>query len=53
MQKNILPKLEKIVGCKRPSCKCRQWEGNQIHKILKEKNLAKMEELLPEEFNVV
>ena len=35
-KKNILPKLEKIVGCKRPSYNGRQWEGNQIHPILKE-----------------
>ena len=49
--KHVLSDFEKYIGGKRPSYNGKAWEGNQIHKILKEKSFKKLEELLPKELH--
>ena len=49
--KHVLFDFEKYIGGKRPSYNGKAWEGNQIHKILKEKSFKKLEELLPKELH--
>ena len=49
--KHVLTDFEKYIGVKRPSYNGKAWEGNQLHKILKEKSLIKLKELLPKELD--
>ena len=45
----MLDEFEKALGQKRNNYWNGQWDGNQIKEIIQEKNLKKMEEILPTE----
>lgn len=49
-KQHLLGEFEKFIGAKRPNYNGTAWEGNQLHKIIKDKSLTKLEELLPEDF---
>ena len=49
--KHVLSDFEKYIGAKRPSYNGKAWEGNQLHKILKDKSLVKLKQLLPKELH--
>ena len=48
-QKYLLDEFEKSFGQKRNNYWNGQWDGNQLKAIIQEKNLIKMEQILPKE----
>ena len=45
----MIDEFEKALGQKRNNYWNGQWDGNQIKEVIQEKNLKKMEQILPEE----
>ena len=48
-KKHLLDEFEKSFGQKRNNYWNGQWDGNQLKEIIQEKNLSKMEQILPKE----